>query len=203
MKVKTFLEFDEKKTLVIVDVQKSFRKYFTELYLHKLGEYCKEFDDVYYIFDNHVDGKNPDKDYLYDGEVQVDSHPDIYNFPNVTDIIEKRYTYDVDTDFFKNVLSRKKYLKIKNLEENKKLKKGDLFITEQDTALVYIGNNHKWFHCPKKLYNILARNRGKTIYIVGGSDSECLEDVFITAHTLGVNVKRNWKFIYTATHCPM
>lgn len=203
MKMKSFLDFDEKSVLLIVDVQKSFREYFTEIFLHKLKEYCKEFDRVYYIFDNHVDGKNPDKDYLYDDDVQVDSHPDLYDFPNVTEIIEKRYTYDVDTEFFKDILSPKKYNHIQNLEKNKKLKVGDIFTTTEDTILVYIGNNHKWFHCPKKLYNILARNKNNRIYIVGGSDSECLEDVYITAKSLGVDIKRNWKFIYSASHCPM
>jgi hypothetical protein len=78
MMIKTFEKFRHQEILIIVDVQKSFRKFFTEMYLNELKKYCKEFDKVYYIFDNHVDGKNVDQDYLYDRNVQVEGHPDLY-----------------------------------------------------------------------------------------------------------------------------
>lgn len=203
MMIKTFEKFKHQEILIIVDVQKSFRKFFTEMYLHELKKYCKEFDKVYYIFDNHVDGKNVDQDYLYDRNVQVEGHPDLYEFPNMEDMIEKRYNYDVNVEFFKDVLTHKTYQEIKKLESRKKLKRGDFFRTKENTILVYIGNNHQWFHCPKKLYEVLVENTQNTITIVGGSDKECLEDVFITASALGVEMKRNWKYIYSGSHCPL
>ena len=45
--------------------------------------------------------------------------------------------------------------------------------------------------------------KGKNVIIVGGSDSECLQDIYITAQSMGVNIKRNWKYIYTASSCPI
>jgi hypothetical protein len=53
-------------TLIIVDVQHSFKKFFTDNYITALNKYCQSFKDVYQIWDNHINGKNPDKDYLYD-----------------------------------------------------------------------------------------------------------------------------------------
>lgn len=77
-----------------------------------------------------------------------------------------------------------------------------MFKTSEDTAIVYIGNNHKWFHVPKKLYDIFLNLKDELVYIVGGSDSECLEDIFITAESMGLNIKRNNKYIYSANYCP-
>lgn len=193
----------KKETLIIVDVQKSFRKFFTEMYLHELKKYCNQFDSVYQIWDNHVDGKFPEKDYLYEEEPEIPIHKDLYHFPNQKDIIEKRYNYDVDVDFYKQILDVYVYKSIKEKEENSELQKGDIFETKIGTAIVYIGNNHKWFQVPKKLFNILNELKGEEITIVGGSDSECLEDIVTTAETLGLKVKRDHKFIYSASHCPI
>ena len=41
------------------------------------------FENVYQIWDNHVDGKNVDKDYLYDERPDIPIHDDIYYFPNL------------------------------------------------------------------------------------------------------------------------
>ena len=69
--IKKFESFQSDSILVIVDVQKSFRKYFSEMYLNELKKYCNTFQFVYQIFDNHVDGKNVDKDYLYDDKPEL------------------------------------------------------------------------------------------------------------------------------------
>ena len=37
--IKTFENYNKSSVLVIVDVQKSFRKFFTEMYLHELKKY--------------------------------------------------------------------------------------------------------------------------------------------------------------------
>jgi hypothetical protein len=189
--------------LIIVDIQKSFRKFFTEMYLHELNKYCQTFSEVYQIWDNHIDGKNVDKDYLFDERPDVPVHNDLYNFPNQKDIIEKRYNYDVDVDFYKKELDSKTYKSIKSKEQENKIKKGDLFHTKHGTALVYIGNNHKWFHVPKKLFNLFNNLKGRQVTIVGGADSECLSDVFTAAESMGVNIKRDWRFIWTASSCPI
>ena len=200
--LKLFENF-QNETLIIVDVQKSFKKFFTEMYLHELKKYCENFSEVYQLWDNHVDGKNVDKDYLFDNNPDIPVHNDIYNFPNQKDIIEKRYNYDVDVDFYKKILDKETYKDIKSKEDSNSLKKGDLFKTKEDTAIVYIGNNHKWFQVPKKLLNLFQELSGREVTIVGGADSECLSDVYTAAESMGVKIKRDWKFIYTATSCPI
>jgi len=190
-----------KSTLLIIDVQKSFSKFFTNKYLSELNKYCKNFTDVYQIFDNHHDGKNPDKDYLYDDSPDIENKSDLYKFNNQKDIIEKRYRYDVDIDFFKNKMKNEKYEHMKKLEALKKLKVGDCFEINDGIRIVFIGNNHNWFECPVKLFNLLKQYSGKEVTIVGGASNECLQDIFITAKSLGVNVIEDKKYIYSATHC--
>ena len=201
--IKTFESYEQSDILIIVDVQKSFKKFFTEMYINQLTKYCNNFNEVYQIFDNHVDGKNVDKDYLYDDEPEIPIHDDLYHFPNQKDIIEKRYNYDVDADFYKKILDKEVYDKISDMEESKSLKKGDIFPTKKGTVITYIGNKHVWFHCPKKLYELLNSLKSKNIKIVGGSDSECLEDVFTLAEKIGLNIKRDHRYIWSANHCPI
>ena len=201
--LKHFESYNQNTTLIVVDVQKSFKKFFTEMYLHKLKEYCKQFSNVYQIWDNHVNGKNVDKDYLYHDDPEIPIHDDLYKFPNQIELIEKRYNYDVDADFYKKILDKEVYKDIKSREENNTIKRGDLFKTKEDTAIVYIGNNHKWFHIPKKLYDLFLKLKGKEVIVVGGSDGECAEDIFVSGESMGVRMKRDHRYIYSATHCPI
>ncbi len=201
--IKAFENYTEDKILIVIDVQKSFKKFFTEMYLNELNKYCKEFTKVYQIWDNHVEGKNVDKDYLYDSNPDIPVHDDLYRFPNQVDLIEKRYNYDVDADFYKKILSKEVFNDIKHKEDNNLLKRGNLFETTEGTLLVYIGNNHKWYHLPKKLQELFSSLKGKEVTMVGGSDSECFLDVETAAKSLGVKVTRNFKFIYSANHCPI
>ena len=201
--IKTFENFQSDSTLIIVDVTKSFRKFFTEMYLHDLQEYCKSFNNVHQIFDNHVDGTNVDKDYLYDENPKIPVNGDLYTFENQRLLIEKRYTYDVDVTFFKKILDEKTYNIIKDKEDKNLLKIGEYFPTKYGTIIVYIKNNHNLFHVGIKLYNFLKSLSGKEVTMVGGSGPECYTDILVTARSLGVMVKENYKFIYSATHCPI
>jgi len=209
MKYITFFEnfkSQSKQILIIVDVQKSFKKFFNDKYVNALKEYSNEFDRVYQIFDNHHEGKSVDKEYLYDEDPNVDNTDDLYDFPNQKEIIEKRYNYDVDADFYKNILDEEVYDRIKQNEKN--LKKGQIFPTKEGTIIIYIGNNHKWFHVPKKLYDLLkdlkkAQIDDTTITIVGGANGECLEDIITTALSLGLKINKNSNYIYSAENCPI
>jgi len=200
--LKTF-ESHSNGSLIIVDVQKSFRKFFSEMYLNELKKYCNNFQNVYQIWDNHTDGKSVDKDYLYDESPVIPIHKDLYHFTNQKDLIEKRYNYNVDADFYKKILDKEVYNEISDKEDNSLLKKGDIFPTKEGTYIVYVGNNHKWHHLSKKLYDLLLSLRNETVTIVGGADGECLEDIYTAALSLGVKIKRDWKFIYTSTSCPI
>jgi len=201
--IKTFENFQSDSTLIIVDVQKSFKKFFSEMYLHDLQEYCKSFNNVYQIWDNHIEGKNVDKDYLYDENPDIPINGDLYFFPNQKLLIEKRYLYNVDVTFFKKILDKETYNQIKEKEDKKLLKKGEFFNTKYDTIIVYIGNKHNWFHMGKKLYNFLKSMKGKEVTICGGASGECLDDLITTAISIGVKVNQNFKFTYSAVHCPL
>ena len=192
--------------LLIVDVQPSFKKFFTDNYVQSLKKYCRNFESVYQIFDNHHKGKNVDKDYLYDEDHDVNISNDLYVFPNQKDVIEKRYNYKVNADFYKKILDDEIYQKIKDNENQ--LTKGEYFPTTEGTIIVFIGNNHKWFHVPKKLYEIFqdlkeAQSGSGTITVVGGASGECLEDIVTTCESLGLKIDKNLNFIYTATNCPI
>lgn len=199
-------DHDSKDVLIIVDVQKSFKKYFTDNYLKELTDYSSKFDKVYQIFDNHHEGKDVDIDYLYKEDPKIDNTKDLYEFSNQVDVIEKRYNYDVDADFYKKILKKEIYRKIKSRENS--LKKGEYFPTTENTIIVYIGNKHKWFHVPKKLFDIFndlkqAQRDDVTITIVGGANGECLEDIITTANSLGLKIHKNDRFIYSASYCPI
>ena len=103
--LKTFESYNG-DTLIIIDVQRSFKKYFSEMYLNELKKYCSNFQNVYQLWDNHIDGKNVDKDYLYDETPVIPIHKDLYHFPNQKELIEKRYNYNVDADFYKKILDK-------------------------------------------------------------------------------------------------
>ena len=214
--LKTFEKWNIKPDdiLIIVDVQKSFKKFFTEKYIHELKKYCEKFNRVYQIWDNHHLGKNVDKDYLYDEDPEIPVHKDLYHFPNQKDLIEKRYNYDVNADFFKPVLDTDVYKEVKQKEDNGELVKGDHFPTTEGTFIIYIGNNHKWYHLPKKLHDLFIQiteaqsvnedlGEVRDVILVGGADRECLEDVEEAARVMGVKLKRNENFIYSATFCPI
>ena len=130
--VKCFENYNN-STLIIVDVQKSFSKYFTPAYLDALKKYCKEFSDVYQIWDNHIDGNNVDNDYLYSKHPIIPINGDVYTFPNQKKLIEKRYTYKVDEDFFKEILDDTTYNKIRDKEIHNNLHPGDMYQTKKGT----------------------------------------------------------------------
>jgi len=204
MAILKFNEYNStiESNLLVVDVQKSFTRFFNEIYLGKLNTYCKKFSNVYQIWDNHVHGTNVDKDYLYHKTPEIPINDELYKFPNQVKLVEKRYNYDVDVDFYRKILSDGTFKMLKEKEQKNTLKKGDIFLTDHGTCIVYIANNHKWFHIGKKLLDLLNSLKGKTVTIVGGSDNECLDDIFTAAESLGVDIRRNSQYIYSATHCP-
>lgn len=212
--LKTFESHSSDDVLIIVDVQKSFKKFFTDAYVDALKDYCGGFKKVYQIWDNHVDGKNVDKDYLYDEDPEMGDHSDLYDFPNQEEPIEKRYNYDVDADFYKKVLSDDVYREVSQKEAADELRKGDFFPTKEGTLIIYIGNNHKWYHMPKKLHELFENfaeaqalnesiGRLRDVVLVGGADGECLEDVETAAEVMGVKIRTDMRYVYSATNCPI
>lgn len=201
--LKIFEDFKDKSHLIIVDVQKSFKKYFTDNYLKQLKAYAEGFENVYQLWDNHVQGPNVDRDYLYEPKPDIPDINDIYDFPNEKLRIEKRYNYNVTADFYKKILDDKTYQEMKEKEKNNSMKRGDFFKTTEGTIIVYIGNNHRYYHVPVKLYNLFRKLKGEHVVIVGGSENECLLDIEVAAKALGVQLVTNDNYVYSATHCPI
>jgi hypothetical protein len=202
--LKAFENFSSKGTnLIIVDVQKSFKKFFNDMYIYEVQKYAKQFSNVYVIYDNHYQGKDVDPDYLYD-EVQDDLDDDeVYDFKDGQILIEKRYNYNVNVDFYKKILDEKTYKDAKYKEDNGLLRRGNYYLTTESTIIVYIGNNHVWYHLPKKLYDLFITLKGKEVTMVGGSENECVLDIQVAAKSLGVKIIENRNFIYSATYCPI
>ncbi|MCK9417220.1 hypothetical protein M0Q97_11275 [Candidatus Dojkabacteria bacterium] len=187
---------NEDGILVIVDVQSNFKKYFPNnpnSYLKKLDKYCEGFPEdsnlkgVYQIWDSN-NGSKP-----------------TYKFKNQKALIEKKYgiksLYSKYNGGFKEwiyYIFDEKTLEQYN-SKNGKFKEGDAFkIKNKNEFLIYIGNNHKWFYVDEELYNFFKTLRGKKIIIVGGADSECLEDVYITLKSFRANPVYNHLYIYSA-----
>ena len=88
-------------------------------------------------------------------------------------------------------------------EKNNQLKQGDNFKTTEGTIIVYVGNNHRYFHVPIKLYKLFKSIKGEEIVIVGGAYGECILDIMVSAKALGLKILKNDKFIYSAKKCPI
>jgi hypothetical protein len=109
------------QVLVVVDVQKEFEKFIPQGYVDKLNEYCKEFKEVYQIWDSHKAQKPT------------------WKFNNEVKAITKKYgtTYD---SLLKSICDKL---------ENKypSAKEGDKFTSKEiDGIITRIKNKHKWFH---------------------------------------------------------
>ena len=130
--IKLFEEYGD-KILIIVDVQRSFHKFFTKNYLVELNKYAATFNKVYQIFDNHHDGKNVDKDFLYD------ENPDIENiYINLTTKLVNQLKKDIHMMLMWIILKkfyRKKF--IIKLKTKNKIINYDLVISSKQTKIPY------------------------------------------------------------------
>lgn len=223
--LKTFESFAtiDDTVLFVVDIQPSFNNYFSDNYLEEVKKYCEKFSEVYQIFDNHIDGKDVDSDYLYSLHPIINTKEELYTFPNQKDILEKRYLYDVDSDYFRNIIDEKTLAKMEKLEKDNKLTEGMMFKTKYNTIVVYTGNNHQFFHCGLKLYYLLLdiKKQGKNIELIGGAhrsmyqtlssdvntdkkiNSECIWDIYCACDAIvgqknHNKCKINLKYTYSA-----
>lgn len=181
---------DHDGILIIVDVQSNFKKYFPtdpNGFLKKLDAYCEEFPTVYQIWDSNS-GSKP-----------------TYKFKNQKDLIEKKYGVKKFYSKYKGGFDEWIYYIFddKTMEQfqskKSKFKEGDAFkIKNKNEFLIYIGNNHKWFYVNEELVDLFQKLKGKKVILVGGADSECLEDVYIALQSFGVNPIKNHQYIYSA-----
>lgn len=176
--------------LLIVDVQSNFKKYFPKdpnSYLKKLDKYSEEFKTVYQIWDSNS-GSKP-----------------TYKFKNQVDLVEKKFGvkkfYSKYKGGFKEWITKifdEKVLDKFNSHKNK-FKEGDAFkLKTGNEFLIYIGNTHKWFYVNSELVELFQKLRGKKIILVGGAESECLEDVYVALKSFNVTPVYNHQYIYSA-----
>ena len=170
-------DLDNEGILVIVDVQGEFDEYTPKGFEQNIMKYCEEFpkdDDikgVYQIWDaNKATGFT-------------------YTFPNQVLDVKKNY----GTKFNPN---------LKQITEKlpQDAKEGKLFkFKNVNKYIVKINNNHKWFYVNEDLYNLFQKLKGKKVIVVGGADTECLSDVYVSMKSFGVIPVYNHNYIYNAS----
>jgi len=164
--------------LIVVDVQKQFDKFTPQNFEQNITKYCEEFpkDDnagkgVYQIWD-----ANKAQNFSF-------------NFPNTLQTIKKNY----GTKFDNGIKKITDNLSKQNPSEGAKFK-----LNGKNAFLIRVNNNHKWFYVNEDLYNLYLKLKGKTVVLVGGADSECLEDVYVSMKAFGINPIYNHDYIYSA-----
>lgn len=164
---------DHDDILVIVDVQKEFGKFIPKDFEKKLNLYAKKFNKVYQIWDSNKTSKPS------------------YKFNNEIMTIKKNY----GTKFSKELVNITNRLE----KEYPDAKEGDIFKLE-DTGnyVVKINNNHKWFYLNDELIKLYNELKGKKVIITGGADQECIEDVYISMESFGIEAIYNHDYIYSA-----
>jgi mRNA-degrading endonuclease HigB of HigAB toxin-antitoxin module len=156
--------------LLIVDVQKEFGDYIPDNMVKELFEYCKEFKEVYQIWDSH------------------DAVAPTFKFPNQKGSINKKFGKKF---LEKDVQNKLEKLKNDSIE-------GQQIQIDSDDIFVRVKNNHDWFFINDDLLKLFNQLKGKTIILVGGADFECLNDIFVACKSMGIKSLLNHKYIYSA-----
>jgi hypothetical protein len=166
-------ENNNEKTLLIVDVQQQFQQWIPKGFIDGLINYCKNFTDVYQIWDSNKA-----------------AFPS-YKFPNEKGVYEKKYGITFSKDL-NNVCDEL-------LKQYPETKEGDIFkFKDTKSIVIRVKNNHKWFYVNEPLVKFLKIMKGKNVILVGGAMQECLKDVEEALEYFGIKYEINNKFIYSA-----
>lgn len=170
--VNEVIQLDENDGVIfIVDVQKEFGDFIPKNMVSELYEYCKDFDEVYQIWDSN-EAKKP-----------------TFKFPNQVKSIKKK--------FGKKFLDKKIQNKLKKLT-SKKSEGEYVELKGVDGYFVRIENNHDWFLVSDELLEIFRKLKNKKVIITGGADQECLKDLYVAGETFGIKFIYNHNFIYSS-----
>jgi len=165
--------------LFVVDVQSEFQDFIPQNFEENIMKYCEDFPinedggGVYQIWD-----ANKAQNYSFD-------------FPNTVLTVKKNYGLNFDKKIKK--LAKKLTKKYGEIEEGKRFKLKDI-----NTYMIKVNNNHKWFYVNEDLTDLFEKMAGKTVVVVGGADSECLSDVYVSMKSFGINPIYNHDYIYSA-----
>lgn len=175
------------RTLIIVDVQEPFRKWWDKNGKYDLPErindYCADFPEVYQIWDDHYT-KSPS-----------------WKFYNETAKLKKHYGTDTPTGDIKDYTSVFNPNDIKEAMEIAKpgeIAMPKIFNTKDGNYVIrVIGGNHKWFFVSKEMYDVLS-HISNDIVLVGGAEGECLKDVQVLLDILGKTYRNEERYCYNA-----
>ena len=185
MKLFTENNLNDSEILMIVDVQKEFSEHIPQGFVEKLSLYCKDFNEVFQVWDSNKAKKQS------------------YKFPNEKQSVEKKYGVKTDSSkystfaaFLKDNLKHEKDYNYV-MDNYNKLKNGEKF-EFKNGYLIRVNNNHIWFYCNKKLTQLLKSLENKKVILVGGGDNECIFDLDYSLKSFGVYVTKNHQLIYSS-----
>lgn len=167
--------------LIVVDVQDNFSQYFSDRFVELLFDYCRTFQRVFQVWDGH--------------EAEHPSH----EFPGQTKTYEKHYGLDLDASDFEDYFMPDVEAQVKSDMSAGPLTPGKMYPEKRGAKIVYVGNKHEWFMCPKGLSELFSamHRSGRKVVLVGGAYGECLEDVYQAAKAHGVDASINEQYTYS------
>lgn len=178
----------KKDVLIIVDVQKSFARFFpTETYVEDIMDYAKKFS-VIQIWDS-INNERPD-----------------YHFQNTIVEISKKYGDQLEEDCLDLFLPYQQE-EIKDKLDKNSFQQYDNYIDKHGDTWIYVNNEHEWFLCPSEMITHLSTLISKNITLIGGAGSkdgnhnsggECLYDIQVVLELLKLPYELNDNFIYHA-----
>lgn len=187
-------KLEKNADLMIVDVQDSFSKYFSNKYVEELEKYCKEFNRVYQVWDN----------------TSQDLEAPSYDFPNEVGAYVKEYGFDLYDEeeismYFMPAVAQKII--------SEEYSQGDGFEMKDGRVAIYVGAQHSWFLVEEELASLFKtlKSQGRKLIMVGGAGSstgssetsgECLTDVYQAAKYFGIDVEINEGYVYTSKGSP-
>jgi hypothetical protein len=169
-------------TLIIVDVQEPFKKWWIKNgkddLVHDIDEYCHSFSNVIQIWDNHDEDKPS------------------YNFHNQKGAIMKRYSSKAGLPDYQDIFDGDELAAVDMMFKSGVFYNG-LYRTKDGGYRLYVGGSHDWFAPSKELVDTLSSLNGG-IMLVGGAEGECLYDIEVLLRVIGKKFEVNRTYTYNA-----
>lgn len=179
-----FEQYDN-ETLIIVDVQREFEKWWKNQGRDSLpkdiDDYCKNFHQVYQIWDDH-EAESP-----------------TWHFSNQIVALQKHYGVDQPDG---EILDLNAYFSGDELNKvndalASEIKKPAIFKTNDGNYAILVLGSHKWFLPTKELVETLLIINDDII-LIGGAEGECLKDIEVLLKLLGKTYNVNYEYTYAA-----
>ena len=179
-----FEQYDN-ETLIIVDVQKPFAKWWEKAGHDTLptdiNNYCRNFHQVYQIWDDH------------------DESQPSWKFNNECATLRKHYGVDQPDGEIHDYSAYFEGDELKKVMDIVKsgVEEPALFKRKDGNYAVLVFGSHKWFLPTKELVDSLLLINDDII-LVGGAEGECLKDIEVLLGLLGKTYNVNYEYTYAA-----